>query len=67
MEEISNRSLAVLLVVAIVVSIGGTFMSLSKLQQAPTTIYVNKGSPTGYAISPNGTASVSITTTAELT
>lgn len=67
MDEISNRSLAVLLVVAIVVSIGGTFMSLSKLNQAPTAIYIDSGSPTGYATNPSGNTTVTITTSSELT
>ncbi len=56
--DISNRTLGLLLVAAIVVSVGGTLMSLNQLE----TI-----SPTGFASSDTGTVTLTITQTASLT
>jgi len=55
MAEISNRTLATLLVAAIVISLGGTIISLNKL-----AIYVPLDGPTGRAPSDTGTTSVTI-------
>ena len=55
MEEVSNRTIAGLLVVAMVISLTGTFFSLSKLDM------LQKDSGfTGFGINPNATASLEI-------
>jgi len=54
MEEISNRTIAALLVVAMVISLSGTFLSLSKLNA------VQSGTYTGFATAENGTAKLNI-------
>jgi hypothetical protein len=48
MDEISNRTLAILLVGAIIISLGGTLVSLNKLGQMKTVTMT--GLPTGQAI-----------------
>jgi hypothetical protein len=60
-DEISNRTLAILLIAAIVVSLGGTFFSLNRLaliSQQPGT--------TGFVTNPTGQARVNITSLASL-
>jgi hypothetical protein len=59
MAEISNKALAILLVVAIAISLGGTVLSLSRLTQ------VGRPFMTGFAFS-EGTALVNITSTASI-
>ena len=54
MEEVSNRTIAALLIVAMVISLSGTFLSLSKLNA------VQSGSYTGFATNPNGTATLTL-------
>lgn len=49
--DISNRALGLLLVAAIVISIGGTVISLNKLDGFSTT---------GFATNPNGTVSLTV-------
>lgn len=61
MKEVSNRSLAILLVFAILISIGGTLTSLNKLASMG---YKSKGDFTGFAINTNENASVSLTVAA---
>ena len=56
-EEISNKTLAMLLVAAIVVSLGGTLVSLNKLGE------FRAGGITGFATEQSGTANLSITQT----
>ncbi len=56
-EELSNRALAVLLVLTIVVSIGGTLISLNSM---PSGIV-------GYASSANGTTQLTISALTEIT
>jgi hypothetical protein len=51
MEEVSNRTIAGLLVVAMVISLTGTFFSLSKLDMLQ-----KDGTVTGFGINPNATA-----------
>lgn len=55
MSEISNRTLATLLVAAIVISLSGTIVSLNKLSD-----YVPLSGPTGRAPSDTGTTSVTV-------
>jgi hypothetical protein len=55
MNDISNRTLATLLIAAIVVSLGGTLLSINKLTQRPVSL-----AQTGRAVSDLGTAQVSI-------
>lgn len=55
--DLSNKTLALLLVAAMVISIGGTFLSLQKLGQVQT--------PTGYATN-NQTGDVTIAVSSEL-
>lgn len=55
MEEVSNRTLAGLLVVAMVISLTGTFFSLSKLDMLQ-----QDGTITGFALNPNATATLNI-------
>jgi len=64
MEEISNKSLAILLVVAIVVSMGGTFITLKRTQELPQVF-----TPTGAATTSSeiGTTNVTIQENAEVT
>ncbi len=60
-DEISNKTLAILLVAAIAISLGGTFFSLNRLAlltRAPGT--------TGYITNPTGTAKVNVTATGSL-
>ncbi len=59
-EEISNRTLAILLIVAIAISLGGTIISLNRLTQM--------GFPgiTGAAQTDTGTATVNITSQASI-
>jgi hypothetical protein len=54
MEEVSNRTIAGLLVVAMVISLTGTFFSLSKLDM------LQRDTVTGFATAPNATATLSI-------
>ncbi|MFT4309589.1 MAG: hypothetical protein ACMXYL_03825 [Candidatus Woesearchaeota archaeon] len=56
MENISNRTIAGLLIVAMVISLTGTFFSLSKLDAIQ-----NEGLLTGFATNPNATAALEIT------
>lgn len=56
--ELSNRTLALLLVAAIVISIGGTMVNLEKLNRLT--------GPTGYALSAVGNVSLSITETTSI-
>lgn len=58
-EEISNRTLAILLVVAIAISLGGTIVSLNRLAQVRSPFFT--GLATGI-----GTASVNITSQASI-
>ena len=60
MKEISDKTLMLLLVVSIVVALGGTFMSLSKLYSSPTSI-------TGAAVSPNASVILTVNSVASLT
>lgn len=46
MDEISNRTLAILLIGAIVISLGGTFISLNRL-----SVFMGQQGPTGFATS----------------
>ena len=55
MEEVSNRTIAGLLVVAMVISLTGAFFSLSKLDMLQ-----NEGTVTGFALNPNATATLEI-------
>lgn len=57
MKDISNKTLAILLVVTIVVSLGGTFISLGIISSMS-----RGGGPsfTGFAVSPNATAQVTL-------
>jgi hypothetical protein len=58
-EEISNRTLAILLIIAIAISLGGTIVSLNRLAQVRVPVI------TGFA-SDQGTATVNITSQASL-
>ena len=60
MEEVSNRTIAALLIVAMVISLSGTFLSLSKLNA------VQSGSFTGFATNPAGTAKLNLTSTTSI-
>lgn len=60
-EEISNRTLAILLVVAIAISLGGTIVSLNRLAGVGAPVV------TGFATDDKGTASVNITSQASIT
>ena len=62
MREISNTGLVLLVVAAIVVSIGGTIFSISKIGQQPSNIII-----TGLATSGIGTANLTVDTTASIT
>lgn len=55
--DISNKTLAMLLVAAVVVSLAGTIISLNKLSSLSTT---------GYATSTTGTANVQVNTSASI-
>ena len=55
MEEVSNRTIAGLLIVAMVISLTGTFFSLSKLDMMDRT-----GGLAGFATNPNATAQLEI-------
>lgn len=57
--SVSNKTLAVMLLAAIVVSLGGTFISLNRLGTA--------GSPTGHAINPQGNVSLDINSSLSIT
>ena len=59
-EEISNRALAILLIVAIAISLGGTIVSLNRLSIVRVPI------ATGLASTDTGTATINITSTASL-
>lgn len=56
--EISNKTLAMVLVVAIAVSMFGTMVSLNRMQQQPQL--------TGFATDPQGIASVQVNSTASI-
>ncbi|MCH8003660.1 MAG: hypothetical protein IH934_03425 [Nanoarchaeota archaeon] len=58
MNEVSNRTIMVLLVATIVVSLGGTFISLSAVNNRLTSIGL--APITGFATVPNATATVTI-------
>ncbi|MBD3163713.1 hypothetical protein GF323_00770 [Candidatus Woesearchaeota archaeon] len=58
MREISNSTLALMVVAAIIVSVFGTFMSLSKLNQL--------SGPTGFATSETGKANLTVSSTASI-
>lgn len=60
-DEISNKTLAVLLIVAIALSLGGTLVSLNRLSSV-----VRAPGITGYATSVQGTTNVTIQTVASL-
>jgi hypothetical protein len=60
-DEISTKTLAILLVVAIAISLGGTFFSLNRL-----STLMNAKSSTGYITNPTGSAQVNITATGSL-
>jgi len=62
MDEISNKTLATLLVVAIVISLAGTFFAM----RGVSTVTNFVGSPTG-AYGTSGTAKVNITETTSIT
>jgi hypothetical protein len=57
-DEISNRALAILLISAIVVSLGGTLISLNRLSRLSAM--------TGFITNPQGTAQVNVSQTAAL-
>ncbi len=59
-EEISNRTLAILLIVAIAISLGGTIISLNRLAQ------VRVPTITAAALTDTGTATVNITSQASI-
>ena len=59
-EEISNRTLAILLVVAIAISLGGTIVSLNRLANVQAPVI------TGFAGSDVGTATVNISSQASI-
>jgi len=59
--ELSNKSLALLLVVAIVISVGGTMVSLSKLNSIRYTGFASSSN------SPQGTANLTINSSLVLT
>ncbi|MFH1590368.1 MAG: hypothetical protein ABIC95_00420 [archaeon] len=62
MAEVSNKALAALLVAAIVVSLGGTFMVISKVG-----IITIDGAPIGMATTPNGTVDITVQSTMSIT
>ena len=63
MKDVSNKTLAFLLVATIVESLGGTFISFSFVK---SKIKEESVSLTGFALIPNGTVSLSIGTTASI-
>ncbi len=60
-DEISNRTLAILLIAAIAISLGGTMLSLNRLAGLSRQPQI-----TGFATNPTGTAKVNVTSTASL-
>ncbi|MCH8003659.1 MAG: hypothetical protein IH934_03420 [Nanoarchaeota archaeon] len=64
MNEISNRTIMVLLVATIVISLGGTFISLSAVNNRLTSIGL--APITGFATVPNATATVTVNTVASI-
>jgi hypothetical protein len=60
-EDLSNRTLAILLIAAIAISLGGTILSLNRLSTV-----MNMPSITGYVLTPTGTTNVTIQSQASL-
>jgi len=60
-DEISNKTLAILLIAAIAISLGGTIFSLNRL-----AFLMRAPSITGYVLAPTGTATVTVSQTSSL-
>jgi len=60
MKEVSNRTIVALLVATIVVSLGGTFVTLNSLNNRLGALGVSQ--ITGFALIPNATATVTVQT-----
>jgi len=63
-EGISNRTVLALLLATLAVSLGGTFITLSTLNERLAGVGLE--GVTGYALIPNGTASLTITTSSSI-
>ena len=65
MGDISSKSVAMLLVVTIVVALGGTYFTISAINQKLTSMGLTP--ITGFALTPNGTTTLTVQTTASIT
>lgn len=64
MNEISNRTVVILLIATVVISLGGTFISLSAINNRLSALGL--APITGFALIPNATATVTVQTFASI-
>ncbi len=64
MGDISNRTVVLLLIATIIISLGGAFISLSTVNSRLSGMGL--APITGFALTPNATATVEITTTSSI-
>ncbi|MBL7055565.1 hypothetical protein ISS07_01490 [Candidatus Woesearchaeota archaeon] len=64
MNEISNKTILTMLFATLAISLGGTFVSLNAVNSGLTSVGLQP--ITGFALVPNGTATVTITTSSSI-